>query len=276
MGSRSLDNAVVVITGASSGIGRSAAVEFARAGCRVVLAARTESRLREAAAAIESTGARALPVVCDVRRDADVSRLMEAARESFGRVDILICNAGVGLYSRVEEIPLPALHSVFDINFFGVVRCVQAALPGMLQQRSGLIQIVSSVIGRRAIPGYAGYCATKFALGALAESLRLEVQGRGVAVQVVYPSVTDTEFSRNSLIANPASPAPRIRVMSAQKVGSLMVRAARRGVRDEVITFGGKFLGLANGIVPGTLDRVIARVIGDGTPRGVARDAVSR
>jgi NAD(P)-dependent dehydrogenase (short-subunit alcohol dehydrogenase family) len=254
-----IEGAVTIITGASSGIGRAAAVEFARAGARVVLASRNEAKLRELERAIIESGGEALAVPTDVTREDQVRAMAEAAVGRFGRIDILICNAGVGLFSPVREIPEAALRQVFEVNFHGVVRCVQAALPHMLRRGSGLIQIVSSVIGLRAVPGYAGYCATKFAVGALAESLRVEVAAHGVRVQVIYPGLTDTAFAQNSILRSPDPRSFPIPPTSAERVGRIMVRAARRGSRDRVISAGGRLLALLDRLSPALVDFILAR-----------------
>jgi short-subunit dehydrogenase len=260
----SISGAVTVITGASAGIGRAAAHEFARAGARVVLAARDRTRLEEAAREIAAYQPEVLAVPTDVTDGSQVRRLIGETRGRFGRIDILICNAGVGLYSPVEEMPEEALRRIFEVNFFGVVRCVQEALPSMREQGSGLIQFVSSVIGKRAIPGYSGYCATKSALGALAESMRLELAGTGVLVQTVYPGLTETGFSRNAIIRRPGGANQRMQPMSAEIVARHMLRAARRGSRDHMVTVSGKALSLGNALAPGLVDQIMAYLLGPG------------
>jgi len=253
--------AVTIITGASSGIGRAAARLFARQGARVVLASRNEPRLRDLQAEIAGYPAEALVVPTDVTSDEQVLSLVRTTLARFGSIDILICNAGVGLYSDVASLPPQALRRVFDVNFFGVVRCVQAALPSMIERRSGLIQIISSVIGRRSLPGYSGYCATKFALYALAESLRVELHGTGVTVQTVYPSLTATEFQDNSIIRNPGETPGRITAMPAEQVARRMVGAARRRTRDCVVGVPGRLLVWLNRLSPSLTDAVLARAM---------------
>ena len=267
----SIQGSVTVITGASAGIGRAAAHEFARAGARIVLAARDRDRLEAVAREIETFQPEVLAVPTDVTDRAQVGRLIGEARGRFGRIDILICNAGVGLYSPVEEMPEEALRRVFEVNFFGVMACVQEALPSMREQGAGLIQFVSSVIGRRAVPGYSGYCATKFALYALAESLRLELAGTGVLVQTVYPALTATDFSKNAIIRRPSRIAPRIAPMPPEVVARQMLRAARRGSRDHIVTVGGRALALLNGIVPGFVDEVMVHVLRPGGVGALSR-----
>lgn len=253
--------AVTIITGPSSGIGRAAAREFARAGARIVLASRNEASLRELQREIADYPAEVLVVPTDVTRDDQVSSLMRTTLDRFGRIDILICNAGVGLYSPVRDLPDDALRRVFEVNFFGVVRCVQASLPSMLERRSGLIQVISSIIGKRAVPGYAGYCATKFALGALTESLRVELEGSGVHVQTIYPGLTETNFPVNSILSDPSRLPGRARPMPAETVARRMLTAARRGRRDTLISAGGRTLLILNSLSPRLTDWILARVM---------------
>jgi len=267
MPSHAIHGAVVVITGASEGIGRAAALAFAREKARVVLAARSEHRLRELGAEIAGSGAECLVAPTDVTIDAQVEGLVAGTLERFGRIDIMICNAGVGLYGRVSDLPLETMRRLFEVNVYGTMRCIQAALPAMVARRSGLVQIVSSVLGRRSVPGYGGYCASKFALYALAESLRTELLGTGVDVQTVYPALTDTRFSSNALAANPKPPRPRMRRTSPAEVARVMVRAARLRPRDAFVTWSGRALALLNGISPGAVDEVVSQVMGaGGTP----------
>ena len=262
MSAPDIQGAVTVITGASSGIGRACAIEYARAGARVVLASREESRLRELAAEIEHGGhAPALVIPTDVTRQADLSKLATETIAATGRIDILVCNAGVGLYGAVATVPEEALRRVFDVNFFGVVRTIQAALPHMLSRRSGLIQIVSSVIGLRAVPGYAGYCATKFALAGMAESLRVEVAGSGIRVQMIYPGLTDTAFSRNQIQRGPAPESYRVKAVPAVKVARVIVRAARGRSRDRFVSFSGRLFSAVNRLSPSLVDAILARVM---------------
>lgn len=257
--------AVTIITGASSGIGRSCALEYANAGAIVVLAARDAGLLRNMADRIRQDGhAEPLVVPTDVTNPDEVLRLAEVTMKAFGRIDIVVCNAGVGLYSPVLTLPEHALRRVFEVNFFGVVRTVQAALPHMLERRSGLVQIISSVIGVRAVPGYSGYCATKFALSALAESLRVEVAGSGLRVQMIYPGLTDTSFSANSILRGPAR-SYRLRPVPPEKVARVIVRAASGRSRDQYVSLGGRLLGTLSKVSPSLVDRIMARLM---NPRG--------
>lgn len=265
MARRTIKGSVTVVTGASSGIGLAAARLFARSGARVVLAARDEARLRRVAAEIRAYPAEVLVASTDVTSDDQVAALARRTIERFGRIDIMICNAGVGLYGQLADLPIDALRKAFEVNFYGVVRCVQAVVPIMRRQAGGLIQIISSVVGRRAIPGYGGYCSTKFALYGLAEALRGELRGTGVSVQTVYPSLTDTAFADNAIAKAPGPRPMRIRPMPAEKVAEHMLRAARHGCRDHMVTWSGRLLALVNGIAPGALDAIISRLMKSGS-----------
>jgi short-subunit dehydrogenase len=180
----------VVITGASSGIGRAAALEFARRGADVVIAARRADQLESVAAECRALGARCSIVLTDVTKREDCLRLIESAPQ----VDVLVNNAGFAVFDAIESAKPDELESMMQTNFFGTVWCSQAALPRMLARGSGTIVNVASIAG---IMGYArmgGYCATKFAIIGFTEALRDEVIGRGVKVAMVCPGTTETEF----------------------------------------------------------------------------------
>ncbi len=185
-----LKNRNVVITGASSGIGRATALEMARRGANVVLAARRTERLEEVAAQCRALGVRALAVATDVTKPEDCRRLIDAA----GEVDVLVNNAGFAVFGAVPDAGLATLREMMDTNYFGTVHCTQAVLPHMLVRRSGVIVNVGSITGLMGFARMSGYCATKFALVGFTEGLRDEVIGSGVNVALVCPGTTDTEF----------------------------------------------------------------------------------
>lgn len=185
-----LHDLTVAITGASSGIGRATALEVARRGARVVLAARRAELLENVAKECRALGAEATVVVADVTRPGDCSAIVAAA----DRIDVLINNAGFALFDRVAEASPDDLRSMMDTNYFGAVHCTQAVLPQMLERGSGTIVNVASIAGIMGFAGMAGYCATKFALTGFTEALRDEVIRRGVRVALVCPGTTDTEF----------------------------------------------------------------------------------
>jgi short-subunit dehydrogenase len=185
-----LHGKTVVITGASSGIGRAAALEMARRGANVVLGARRVEPLERTAAECRAVGVRAAAVAADVTKPEDCARLVAAA----GEVDVLVNNAGFAVFDALADAKPDDLRAMMDTNYFGMVHCTQAVLPGMLARGRGTIVNVASIAG---IMGYArmgGYCATKFAVIGFTEALRDEVLGRGLRVALVCPGTTETEF----------------------------------------------------------------------------------
>ncbi len=253
---------VVLITGASSGIGRAAARAYAAQGAHLVLAARREDMLREAAREVEALGARALPVRCDITVAADVERLMREAEAAFGGVDILVNNAGLGLFGPVEALAEEQLRQVFEVNFFALVRVTRAALPLLRKRPGARILNVSSVLGHRGLPLLGGYCAAKAAVNALTESLRAELAAERISVLLISPGFTETEFRQTRLHAEGwrQSPPP-LKEMSADAVAAAMVRASRRRRRDTILTLPGRFMVLANRLAPGLFDAVARRMI---------------
>lgn len=182
---------IVVVTGASSGIGAEAAREFARRGDSVVLAARRLDRLARLAAEL---GPCALPVKCDVSDAAQVVSLRERAESELGTVDVLVNNAGFAAHRTVAESPVSEIEEQISVNFMGAVRCTKEFLPGMLERGSGHVVNVASVAASMGLPGIAAYCASKSAMLGFSEGLRHELRGTGVGITVVSPIMVRTEF----------------------------------------------------------------------------------
>ncbi len=190
----SLSGRVAAITGASSGIGLACARHLAREGAAVVLGARRLPLLEATAAEIRAAGGRVAIAPIDVVREADVRSLVDLALREFGRLDVMICNAGFGYYGPIDETPADVMQRMMDVNFMGSFYGAAAALPVFRRQQSGHLIFVSSIVGRRGIPAMGGYTATKAAQAGLAESLRAEFHGTPIHVTCVYPVSTPTGF----------------------------------------------------------------------------------
>lgn len=185
---------VVLITGASAGIGAACALACGRAGMPVVLAARRKDRLEALGTRIEAEGGTALTVVADVTDAQQMVRAVETAVSTFGRLDVIVCNAGLGYYGPVETTPAATLARLLDVNLMGSFHSAVAAVRVFRRQGHGHIIFVSSIVGRRAVPGSGAYAATKFAQTGLAEALRTELLHTGIHVSTLYPVSTETEF----------------------------------------------------------------------------------
>jgi short-subunit dehydrogenase len=224
-----LKNAVVAITGASSGIGEATALEFARKGSRLALGARRLDRLNTVAQKCRDKGS---PDVStrrlDVGKPADAKAFVAAALRDHERIDVLVNNAGLGWMGRLYEMPEAKVEELIATNLAGLIATTQAALPSMLERRRGVIINVSSVVGFRAAPYSAVYSATKHAVVGLSHALRGELSGTGVKVCVVYPSATRTEFFATT-------EAPIGPVYPASWVARLIVRTARFPRRDAIV-----------------------------------------
>ena len=248
---------IAVVTGASSGIGEATARALAARGASVVLAARAEEKLAFVARDIQAAGGRSLVVGTDVADRGSVERMIERAVGEFGAVDVLVNNAGVGLSGRVADLRPEDLRYVFDVNLLGPLHCVQEALPHM--PRGGRIVNVSSVVGKRAIPKVGGYCATKFALNALSDALRVEVADKGITVTSVYPGTTRTAFRDNSRRTKSEKRGWRPKGVSPEKVAEKIAQAAEKGGRDVYVTPTDRLFVAGTTLAPGLTDLVLRR-----------------
>ena len=240
---KSLEGKVAVVTGASKGIGAAIAAALAEEGCRLVLAARGIERLEEfAATLIQEHRIEVLTIPTDMGDEGQARRLIEKAEEHFGALDILVNNAGVGIYGAVDELNLEDLRQVFDVNFFGPIAALQAAVRIMRRNGGGAIVNVSSIVGKFPQPMGGGYTATKFALQGASGAARAELKRENIDVILVCPGLTDTEFSENSRISVPGAEHRQGERHSLgqgiepEKVGRRTVKAIKRGEREVYIT----------------------------------------
>ena len=246
---------MAVVTGASSGIGEATALALAGRGAAVMLAARAEEKLRFLEREISTAGGRALAVRTDVTDRDSVEAMVERTIEEFGSLDVLVNNAGLGLSGRVAELRAEDLRHVLEVNLIGPLVCIQAALPHMRQE--GRIINVSSVVGKRAIPKVGGYCATKSALNALSDALRVEVAGRGITVTSVYPGTTQTAFRENSRRTKDEKRGWRPRGVVPEEVAAKIAAAAESGGRDVYVTLPDRLFVAGTTLAPGLFDRLL-------------------
>jgi len=249
----------VLITGASSGIGRAAAKAFVDEGAIVLAVARSKDRLDTLA---EELGLARLAIfVADVADGPGMEALAQRILTEQGVPDVVIANAGVGMDAHFAATTDDAWRRVFEVNVFGVVRTIRPFLPGMIARGSGRILIVSSAVGKRGVPSYAAYSGSKFALHGMADALRPELVGTGVTVGIVCPSSTTTEFEDRKLRAGPPQIRVRVQKHSAESVARALVRMARSTRREIVLSPEAKLMNVLNRLAPGILDRILARVL---------------
>jgi short-subunit dehydrogenase len=264
---RALAGRVAVITGASSGIGAATAVACGRAGMRVALAARRADRLERVAAEVRAAGGEARAVPTDVADEAAVRALVDGTAAAWGRLDVLMNNAGAGIVAPVEQTTAAEFERLMRVNFHAAVVGTLAALPHMRRQGRGHLVNVASVLGKRASPFRAAYVASKFALVGFSEALRMELAGAGIHVTCVCPVGTATEFARvetNRLGVPAGGGGP---VQSPERVARAILRALVRP-RPEVHPYPpARLLFLANALAPGAVDRLLVRL----SPRARAR-----
>lgn len=249
----------VWITGASSGIGKALAEHFAGAGWRVLAQARRTERLAELA---QKYAPRIVPFTGDVRSPDDCQAAVQQALAHFGRLDAVIANAGISHRATVSEVSMEVLREVMEVNFWGAVHTIKAALP-WVQAAKGWIVGVSSIAGFRGLPARSGYSASKFALNGFLEALRTELYGTGVSVLIAAPGFTRSEIRERALTAEGTlqgeSPLPESQLMSPEAVAEAIYRAMLRRRKYLILTAQGRLTVWLNRFVPGWLDALVYR-----------------
>ena len=257
MSKQDLKGKVVVITGASSGIGKACAEEFSHRGATVVMAARSVEKLNEISHLLKG---RSLAVACDVTKEADCKNLIDKAIEAFGKIDILINNAGISMRAMFKDVELDVLKQVMDINFWGTVYCTKYALPH-IEKGKGSIIGVSSIAGFRGLPGRTGYSASKFAMHGFLESLRTELLRKDVHVMIACPGFTKSNIRNTALNSEGKqqgeSPRDEEKMMTAEEVAAHIANAVEERKRTLILTQQGKLTVFFNKWLPKWMDKKV-------------------
>jgi short-subunit dehydrogenase len=255
-----LKNARVIVTGASSGIGRAIAVEFGRRGARLALASRNIPALEEVAASIRAEGGSAVVIPTDVTVDGALKQMADAATRELGGIDILVNNAGRGMSATIGDASSADVETLFALNVLAAAAAIRAVIPIMRAQGSGMIINISSMAGRVVIPRIGYYSASKFALTAIGDALRMEESHRGIKVMNVFPGTTVSSFGENRLGTRGRQAHQVLPPVTAEKVARRVAQAVERNQRSVYISWFPDRAGLAlNWLAGWAVSRVLGR-----------------
>jgi len=255
-----MEGKVVVITGASSGIGKALAFEFSGKGSKVVLGARNHDNLKKVADEINQQGGEAVYCVADVSNENDCKNLILTGVEKYGKIDILINNAGISMRATFNDLKLDVLKQLMDINFWGTVYCTKHALPFLLETKGSVVG-VSSIAGLKGLPGRTGYSASKFAMNGFMETLRIENLKTGLHVLMAFPGFTASNIRNTALAADGSmqgeSPRDEGKMMTAEEVANHIYKAVIKRKNRIILTSQGKLTFWINKFFPNWLDKQV-------------------
>lgn len=251
---------VVIVTGATSGIGLACARAFAAEGSKVVLAARSEDKLKQILNDFSCNGKDCIGVKTDVTSQTDCENLINKTIIKFGRIDILVNNAGISMRALFEDVEMDVLRKVMDVNFWGTVYCTKYALPYILQTKGSIVGI-SSIAGFHGLPGRTAYSASKFAMQGFLESVRIENLKKGIQVLILSAGFTSSNIRFNALDAhgNPQgeTPMPEEKLMPPERVAKNVLRSIRKRKRNRIMTTEGQLMVFFQRIIPRLVDITI-------------------
>lgn len=259
MKKNSLKGKVALITGASSGIGKACAFEFALRGAKVVVGARGTESLDNIVAEIEAKGGEATACFLDVASQASCEEFVGAAISKYGRVDALINNAGISMRAIFEDVNLDVLKQLMDVNFWGTVYCTKYALPSLLESKGSVVG-VSSIAGFMGLPARTGYSSSKFAMHGFLETLRVENQKKGLHVMIAAPGFTASNVRLNALNESGQkqgeTPRDEAKMMTSEEVARRIADGVENRNRTLIMTFMGKVTVFLKRLAPSLLDRL--------------------
>ena len=262
--SKGLEGKVVVVTGASSGIGEAMAREYAKMGAKVVMAARREEELNRIAQEITAQGGEVEYVACDVTKEQECKHLIERAVKRFERIDVMICNAGLSMRALFDDCDLSVLHRLMDVNFWGTVNCTKYALPWLQRSRGSLVGI-SSVAGIHGLPGRTGYSASKYAMTGFLDTIRVENLKKGVHVMTACPGFTASNVRFSALTADGSqqgeTPRNEAKMMTPEQVAHIVALGIRRRKRMCLMEWEGRGTHLLKKFFPALVDRLFYAVM---------------
>lgn len=254
-----MQNKIIIITGGTSGIGKALVQVYAAAGAKIVLAARHQDNLKKVAAQLKLKEDSFLTIVADVSIEEDCQQLIYRSVERFGKIDVLINNAGISMRALFAEVDLNVLKQVMNTNFWGTVYCTKYALPHLLKTK-GTVVGISSIAGKKGLPTRSGYSASKFAMEGFLQSLRTEHLKDGLHVLVACPGFTTSNIRNTALVkdgsAEGESPRDEMKMMSAEEVALRIFNAIQEQKRDLTLTTQGKLLVFLNKWLPSLTDRL--------------------
>lgn len=255
-----LQSKVIIITGASSGIGRALAIEAGRRGALLVLGARNREKLDDLSGLLTKESVEHIVVATDVSVENDCKNLVLNAVEEFGRVDVLVNNAGISMRALFRDLDLDVIRNLMDVNFWGTVYCTKHALPYLLESKGSVVG-VSSIAGYKGLPGRTGYSASKFAMHGFLETLRIENLKTGLHVLIACPGFTSSNIRNTALAADGSmqgeSPRDEKKMMSAEQVAVHIANAIEKRKKHLVLTSQGKMTVLLNKVFPYFMDRMV-------------------
>jgi short-subunit dehydrogenase len=248
---------VVLITGASHGIGRALAVEFAKEGAHVAALARSTDRLTALSDELRAAGVGSLALTCDVTHRESLKTAVDTAASHFGHIDILVNNAGRGLYAPLNTVDLEDFEEIMNLNCFAPLWAIQSVMPCFERQLGGMIINVSSILGKVDFPWMGAYCATKHALNSISNVLRMELKEKHVEVLTVCPGRVRTEFQPHAIKYKPVqNPSWSVEGLSSEEVARAVVQGAWKHKREIVIPRSGWLLAAVQHFAPGLADRL--------------------
>lgn len=259
-----LDRKVVLITGASEGIGAACAAAFRKRGSRLALTARSREKLQQRAAQTD------LVIAGDLTRSEDRKRIVESTLAHYRAIDILVNNAGVGLYSPSSEAPMDQARELFELNFFAVLEMVQLVVPSMRVQKGGCIVNVGSIAGKVTLPWFTLYSVSKYALGSLTDGLRMELKRDGIHAMTVCPGYVETDFQKHVIDGRPPTAISNRRnfTITPAQCAEALVRGVERDARTVVTPRAGWLFILAARLMPSLVDAQLERMYRAGRRTG--------